>query len=165
MAFLSKGQLKWLWLALVLIVLDQASKWWVFTQLEYKEQIPITTFFNLVHHHNPGAAFSFLASAGGWQRWLFMALALLVSVVLTVWLSRIKEQRWVEPLGLAGIIAGALGNGIDRVYHGFVVDFLQFYIPDSDLPPWPSFNVADIAICVGVGFLIVDMLFLERKRR
>lgn len=154
-----------LWLSLALIILDQLTKWLVVLNMDYQESNVITSFFNLVYHRNYGAAFSFLASEGGWQRWLFTVLAIFVTIVLSVWLAKIKEKRWVEPLGLACIIAGALGNAIDRLYHGFVVDFLQFYIPNSDLPPWPSFNVADIAICFGVACMIVDMLFLERKRR
>jgi len=152
----------WLWysLSLLIIVLDQLSKYWVSASLEYGQPVVFTSFFNFTLLHNPGAAFSFLSSAGGWQRWLFTAIAAVVSLVLVVWLARVAHRRW-EALALALILGGALGNLYDRVLLGYVVDFIVVHYKGCY---WPAFNLADSAITLGAGVLILDMLMGKDKR-
>jgi signal peptidase II len=145
--------LKWLSLSAVIIVLDQLSKWVISSQFELYETVAVLPSFNLVLAHNYGAAFSFLAGAGGWQRWFFTGLAIIVSIVLTVWLSRLKSNAKLEAISLALILGGAIGNVIDRVLHGYVIDFLDVYYGSYH---WPAFNIADSAICVGAVLLILD---------
>ena len=152
----------WLWysLALLIIVLDQLSKQCVSASLEYGQPVAFTAFFNFTLLHNPGAAFSFLSSAGGWQRWFFTAIAAVISLVLVVWLARVAHRRW-EALALALILGGALGNLYDRVLLGYVVDFIVVHYKDYY---WPAFNLADSAITLGAGVLIFDMLMGKDKR-
>lgn len=155
------GMLKWLWLSLVVIVLDQITKWTIVLQLEYGEVVNVFPTFNLTHVYNPGAAWSFLANAGGWQRWFFAGIAAAVSVALVVWLRRLpRSDGWVA-VAVALILGGALGNLIDRVLLGHVIDFLDFYWPPSNgwtASHFPAFNVADCGITVGAGMLVVDMI-------
>lgn len=146
----------WFWygLAFVIIALDQLSKMWVSASLEYGEPIVFTSFFNFTLLHNTGAAFSFLSDAGGWQRWFFGAVALVVSTVLLVWIARLeKHKRW-EAFALALILGGAIGNLYDRLVLGYVVDFIVVHYKHH---VWPAFNVADSAITVGAGMLLWDM--------
>jgi signal peptidase II len=145
--------LKWLNLSAVIILLDQLSKWIVSAQLDLYDSIAVMPSFNLVLAHNYGAAFSFLAGAGGWQRWFFTGLAIIVAVVLTVWMSRLKSEAKWEAISLALILGGAVGNVIDRVLHGYVIDFIDVYYGSYH---WPAFNIADSAICVGAVMLIID---------
>ncbi|HEY0635534.1 MAG TPA: signal peptidase II [Gammaproteobacteria bacterium] len=154
--------LKWLWLSVVVVALDQASKWWATTALQYQEQVAVMPFFDLTLRYNYGAAFSFLADAGGWQRWFFAAIALLAASAITLWLRRLEaHQRW-EAGALALILGGALGNLWDRLWHGYVIDFiLLYYGPHA----WPAFNIADSAISLGAAMLVLDMLFLQRQRK
>lgn len=152
----------WLALAFVVLVLDQATKLAILQWVELYERIPLTSFINITHHENPGAAFSFLASASGWQRWFFTVLALAVSGVIVVWLWRLRSGgQLVLPLALALVLGGALGNVLDRVRLGHVVDFIQVLIAGW---PFPSFNVADSAITVGAALLIIDALFLSGRQ-
>jgi len=142
----------WLSLAALIIVLDQLSKLWISSHFFYGESLPVIHFFNLVLAHNTGAAFSFLNDAGGWQRWLFSAIAL----VAAVWIVRLLRQHAHETLfclALALVLGGALGNLIDRVAYGYVVDFIDIYYEDWH---FPAFNVADSAISVGAALLILD---------
>lgn len=148
----SKPTTFWRWLlwAAVVIVLDQLSKQWIIANfVEYQAQA-ITSFFNLVRVHNPGAAFSFLADAGGWQRWFFTGLALVASVLI-LWMLRTNKGGWLPAFGLGSILGGALGNLIDRLLHGHVIDFLDFYWKQSH---FPAFNLADSAITLGVILLL-----------
>ena len=152
----------WLWLSLVVVLLDQATKWLVMTSLEPFEVIKVVPNLNLTLMFNTGAAFSFLAEAGGWQRWLFAAFALGVSGALVVWLLRLQAHERALALALALIVGGAIGNLIDRVLLGHVIDFIQVYLPFIPLAmfnPWPAFNLADSAISVGVIVLLVEALF------
>lgn len=149
---------KWLGLALLIIVLDHLTKWWVSSTLEYQEFIPVLPFFSLVRVHNTGAAFSFLADAGGWQRWFFVTISVAASVLLVFWLSRLKQQQWLLAVALSLVLGGAVGNLIDRLWFGYVVDFIQLYYRDFYLP---AFNVADSAITVGAALLIWDALFAK----
>lgn len=153
----------WMLLAGVLAVVDQLTKLAIVRWVDLYEKIPLNSFINITHHRNTGAAFSFLADAGGWQRWFFTALATVVSAVIIVWIYRLRHAgQWVLTGGLALVLGGAIGNLIDRVRLGYVVDFFQVLIAGW---PFPSFNVADAAISVGAGLLIVDALFISGREQ
>lgn len=156
----------WLGLALLVIVLDQVTKTLIVGQFQLHESVRITSFFNIVRAHNTGAAFSFLASAAGWQRWFFVGLGIAASVFI-VWMLRRHPEQTLFCLAISLILGGALGNVIDRLLHGYVVDFLDFHwLFLSPLFPgghFPAFNVADSAITGGAIGLIVDEL--RRVRR
>lgn len=145
--------LKWLKLSALVIVIDQLSKWLMSSWLDLHQTVAVVPFFNLTLAHNYGAAFSFLAAAGGWQRWFFTLLALVVSTALIIWMKKLKPHARLEAAALAMILGGALGNLIDRVIFGYVVDFLDVYVGNYH---WPAFNVADSAICIGAVLLIFD---------
>ena len=119
---------------------------------EYADRLTITSYFDLVRYHNEGAAFSFLADAGGWQKWFFTAIAAIASIFIVYLLKKHHTEKLFS-LGLALVLGGALGNLYDRVTLGYVVDFLSFHVNDLY---WPAFNVADSAISVGVGILLLD---------
>ncbi|MEO1767982.1 signal peptidase II [Thiobacter aerophilum] len=151
---LKARRFSWYGLAVVLIALDQASKAWVTTHFLPGEQRTVTPFFNLVLAHNTGAAFSLLAEAGGWQRVFFIAVALIATAVIVWLIERHREEpRFCFALSL--ILGGALGNLIDRLRLGYVVDFLDFHAAGWH---WPAFNVADTAITVGALLLVWDSL-------
>jgi signal peptidase II len=145
--------LKWLNLSALVIIFDQLSKWLMSTWLSLHETVAVLPFFNFTLAHNRGAAFSFLSSAGGWQRWFFVFLALGVSAVLIVWLKKLNQQARLEAASLALILGGAIGNVIDRLYHGYVIDFIDIFYGSYH---WPAFNIADSAICIGAVLLIFD---------
>jgi len=149
---------RWLLLAALVIVLDQYSKWLVLQHFELYQTLRLTAWFNLTLAYNTGAAFSFLNDAGGWQRWLFVVLAVVISGVLLVWLRRAQQLRQ-QALALALVIGGAIGNVIDRVRLGYVIDFIDWHYRDWH---WPVFNLADSAISVGVVLLIADSLLNDR---
>ncbi len=143
----------WLWLSLLLIVADQVTKWLAVANLEYLTPVPVIDgFWNWTLVHNYGAAFSFLSDAGGWQKWFFAGLAAVVSVVMALWLRLTPRADWRNALPLALVIAGAIGNLIDRVRYGYVVDFIDWYVGKHH---WPAFNVADSAIVVGAVLLVL----------
>lgn len=148
---------RWLALAALIIAADQYSKWLVLATLQFGETVVMTPFFNWTLTFNPGAAFSFLAAAGGWQRWLFTLLGLGVSAWVVVMLRQSLQQRLLS-FGLSLLLGGALGNVIDRFRFGAVVDFIQLHVGDYY---WPAFNVADSAICVGVGLILWTQLRQE----
>lgn len=145
--------LKWLNLSALVIVLDQLSKWLMSNWLDLYETVAVMPFFNLTLAHNYGAAFSFLASAGGWQRWFFVVLAVAISITLVIWLKKLQHHARLEAAALALILGGAIGNVIDRLIYGYVVDFLDVYYGSYH---WPAFNIADSAICAGAILLIFD---------
>lgn len=145
--------LKWLWLSLLVLVLDQASKLAVDGGMRLYESIALFPGFNLTYVHNFGAAFSLLAHAGGWQRWLFSGLAIAISSWITVWLTRLQKHEVLMAVALSLVLGGAIGNLIDRVAYGYVIDFLDVYYQDWH---WPAFNVADSAICIGVGLMMLE---------
>lgn len=147
------GAARWYGLAAGVIVLDQLSKAVVLALLRTGDSVPVTPFFNWVLTWNPGAAFSFLADSGGWQRWFFTGLALLVGGWIA-WLLRQPQPR-AQAGALALILGGALGNAIDRVRFGAVVDFVDLHVAGWH---WPAFNVADSAICVGAALLIWEQM-------
>ncbi|WNC67635.1 signal peptidase II [Thalassotalea nanhaiensis] len=149
----SNTGLRWLWLAIVMLILDQLTKQSVVALMDYRESINVLPFFNLTYVHNPGAAFSFLADQGGWQRWFFTAIAGVVSILLVVWMAKTPKQDKLIAISFALILSGAVGNLIDRMMFGYVIDFLDFYVGNKH---WPAFNVADSAIFVGAGLMILD---------
>lgn len=158
--------LRWLWLSLAVVVLDQASKWIAVSELEAYRPEALTSWLYMTLMYNEGSAFSFLASAGGWQRWLFAGFAFIVTGALIEWIRRLKSDERVLAMALAMIVGGAIGNLIDRVVAGAVVDFIQVYlrfIPLDIFNPWPAFNLADSAIFVGVGLLILGSFTSEHE--
>lgn len=157
------GQLVWLWLSVLVIALDQASKHWFEHNLSLYEQIVvIPDLFSWTLAYNKGAAFSFLADQGGWQRWFFALVALVASVVLFIWMKRLKSHERLLAAGLALVLGGALGNLYDRVVLGHVVDFILVHWQDRWF--FPAFNLADSAITVGAGILILDMIINKEQK-
>ena len=159
--FLGRSGWRWLPLVLLVIVADQLSKGWIEANYQLGESAPVLPVLDIIRLHNPGAAFSFLAGAGGWQRWFFIVLALGVSVVLLWWLRSVYEaaERRLT-LALSLILAGAIGNVIDRIEHGYVVDFIHVHWGNAY---FPAFNIADAALTVGAALMIFDA-FLEWRR-
>jgi signal peptidase II len=145
--------LVWLWLAVSIILIDQLTKFWAVSSLEPYQPIVIFPIFNLTLAFNHGAAFSFLGDAGGWQRWLFILLAVGVSMILVLWLAKTPKSQQVLVLGLTLILAGAIGNVIDRIYLYYVIDFIDFHWGSWH---YPTFNIADIAITFGALLLVWD---------
>ena len=152
----------WVWLLVTatVILFDWQTKQWVSSSLELYRPQEVFSWLNITLAHNYGAAFSFLSKAGGWQRWFFIVLASGVSLVLLIWLLRLHRREWVTGLGLALILGGAIGNLVDRVQLGYVVDFIDVHFGGWH---YPAFNVADSAITCGVTLLLLDMLFFSRK--
>ena len=142
----------WLWLSALVIVIDQITKRIVDTTMQLYQSIELIPYFQLTYMRNQGAAFSFLSGAGGWQRWFFIGLAVIASVFICFWLKKLnRSQRW-EAIAWSLVLGGALGNLIDRILYGYVIDFLDVYVGDWH---WPAFNVADSAITVGVVMLVL----------
>ena len=155
--------IRWLWIAVLIVAVDQLTKLWIENTMELGDHFFVLPVFNIVRAHNEGAAFNFLADAGGWQRWAFSVFAVGASVALVYWLRTVSlATHALLASGLALILGGAVGNVIDRIEHGFVVDFLQVHWGDAY---FPSFNVADAAISVGAGFVIIDALLDARRER
>jgi signal peptidase II len=151
----------WMVVSSLVVAFDQLTKWMILKWVPLYDKIPVNSFLNITHQRNTGAAFSFLAGASGWQRWFFIGLATIVSIVIIAWLWRIRKQGpAILAAGLALVLGGAIGNVVDRVMLGSVVDFIQVYIGSW---PFPSFNIADSAITVGAVFLIIDALFLSGR--
>ena len=153
--------LVWVGLSIVAIILDQWTKWIATEHLIYGQQNPVLPFLNWTLLHNYGAAFSFLSDAGGWQRYFFTGLAGVVSIIFLFWLMRMPKKMMVLPAAIALILGGAVGNLIDRVSLGYVVDFIHFYYNNSH---FPAFNIADSAITLGTILLLIDTFFLEKQR-
>ncbi len=151
--------LKWLWLSALVAALDLATKAVASHYLVLYQPVPVFPGFNWTLAHNSGAAFSFLASESGWQRWFFSVIALVVSIGITIWMKRLPStQTWLA-VALALVLGGAIGNLWDRVTLGYVVDFIDVYYQQSH---WPAFNIADSAISIGAVLLIVDSFRGER---
>ena len=153
--------MRWLTFSFIVIVLDQLSKLWMSSHFAYLESYPITAFFNVVLVHNTGASFSLLSDAGGWQRWLFSGIASAASVWI-LWLLHKHQQEKLFCLALAFILGGALGNLIDRLAYGYVVDFLDFYWNEHH---FPAFNVADAAINLGAALLLWDSFTKKPEKK
>ena len=146
--------LRFLWISAIAFILDQWSKYTVIDSMSLYQSIQVLPFFNFTYVHNYGAAFSFLENAGGWQRWFFTAIAVVVSVVILWWLKQSPRSQKMLPVAFAFILGGALGNVYDRLVHGYVIDFLDFYVNNYHCP---AFNIADSAIFIGAALLIIDM--------
>ena len=155
------GMLPWLGLALIILIADQFTKVMITGYYQLGDSTTVTRFFNVVRAHNTGAAFSFLAGASGWQRWFFTAIGI-VAALFIVWMLRSHSSQKLFAFAMACILGGAVGNVIDRVAHGYVVDFLQFHYAG-----WyfPSFNIADSAITIGAIALILDEVLRVRRAR
>lgn len=146
-------QMKWLWISLLVVVLDQATKLIAESLLTPHQPVNLLPFFDWYLTYNTGAAFSFLANAGGWQRWLFTAIAIVISVVIVQWIRKLPPEETMTAFSLSLILGGAIGNLIDRVYLGHVIDYIQVWLGNY---PWPAFNIADAAISVGAALLILS---------
>ena len=153
--------LPWLVLALILLIADQFTKVLILGYYQLGDSSPVTGFFNIVRVHNSGAAFSFLSSASGWQRWFFTAIGLGAAVFI-VYMLRAHPGQKLFSFALACILGGAIGNVIDRLLHGYVVDFLDFHYAGTH---FPAFNIADSAISIGAACLILDELLSVRRAR
>lgn len=163
--------IKWLVICALVILVDQGTKIYAESMLAYGDPVSVFTGFNFTLLHNKGAAFSFLSNAGGWQRWFFTALSSIVSIMLFIWLKKTETHKIALSLGLTLILAGALGNLIDRVAYGYVIDFIQVYYFDQGciwgfspsyflgqyVCNWPAFNIADSSIFIGAACLIIDI--------
>lgn len=143
---------KWYGISAVVIALDLYTKHLIEAAFAYGDMLTINSFFDLVRYHNQGAAFSFLADAGGWQKWFFSGISVVAAIVITYLIQKHRTEK-LFCVGLALVLGGAIGNLYDRVTLGYVVDFLNFHYQDLY---WPAFNVADSAICIGVGLLLLD---------
>jgi signal peptidase II len=159
----SASGIRWLWISVLVIAVDQLTKLWIERTMVLGDSFHVLPVLDIVRAHNPGAAFSFLADAGGWQRWGFTLLAVGVSIALVVWLRRLAlTTHAMLAFGLALILGGAIGNVIDRVEHGYVVDFVLVHWGSSY---FPAFNVADSAISIGAVLVILDAILEGRRKK
>ena len=156
-----QGMLPWLILAVIIILADQFTKTLILGYYKLGDSTPVTSFFNIVRVHNSGAAFSFLAGAGGWQRWFFTGIGAIATIFI-LWMLRSHHAQKLFAFALACILGGAIGNVIDRLLHGYVVDFLDFYYGAWH---FPAFNIADSAITIGAISLILDEILRVRRGR
>ena len=155
------GMLTWLGLALIILLADQFTKVLIVGNYVLGDSTYVTNFFNVVRAHNTGAAFSFLAGAGGWQRWFFTGIGV-VAAIFMVWMLKSHSGQKLFSFAIALILGGAIGNVIDRLWHGYVVDFLDFHWKTMH---FPAFNIADSAISVGAVCLILDELLRVRRAK
>lgn len=150
----------WIWLSVLVIVIDQISKRVVDTSMHLYQTIELLPYFQLTYLRNQGAAFSFLSGAGGWQRWFFIGLAVVASILICFWMKKLESSQRREAIAWALVLGGALGNLIDRILYGYVIDFLDVFYGNWH---WPAFNVADSAITVGVILLLADSFLPSRQ--
>jgi len=153
---------KWLGLSALVILLDQSTKLIAVNSLALYESIAIFPGFNLTLLYNTGAAFSFLSNAGGWQRWFFIGLAMLISLFIVFWMRSLKKDNYWLLVALALVLGGAIGNVIDRIYLGYVIDFIDIYYQTNH---WPAFNIADSSITIGAIMLIIDAIWLNQPAK
>ena len=151
---------RWYVVAIFVLIVDQLTKYAITQNFLYGEYSNIFPGLGFTLVHNTGAAFSFLSDAGGWQRWLFLIISLVVSIVLMVWLYRLKASQFFLSISLALILGGALGNLYDRIFLGYIIDFIDFYY---NLHHWPAFNIADASITLGAVFLIFESFLVSKK--
>ncbi|GLR77117.1 signal peptidase II [Aliivibrio sifiae] len=161
---LKESGLRWLWLAGIIFMADISIKLFVMKEMSYgwANRIEVLPFFNFLYVHNYGAAFSFLSDQAGWQRWFFTGIAVAVCGLLGYWMRKAPQTDKLNNMAYALIIGGAIGNVFDRLVHGFVVDYLDFYWGNYH---WPAFNLADAAICIGAGLIILDGLRSNKKEQ
>lgn len=150
------------WLVALVLLLDQLSKQVVIANMQLFDSIELLPVFNLTYVRNYGAAFSFLSDAGGWQRWFFTLIAVVISIVLAVWLAKNKPEQTKLNLALTLVLGGAIGNLIDRSVYGYVIDFLHVYYQNWH---YPAFNLADSAICIGAALLIWDSFSSDEAKK
>lgn len=162
MSVLKNTGLSYLAISLIFIVLDQVTKIWILNNLDLYQDINILPFFDITHVHNYGAAFSFLSDQGGWQRYFFTIIAVVISVLLIYWMYKTPKRQKTLLWAYCLILGGAIGNVADRINYGYVVDFLHFYYQSWS---FPAFNVADIAISIGAFLLIVDALIEYKNEK
>ncbi len=162
---------RWLWLSALVLCLDQASKWLAAARLTFQRPEPLSSFLSLTLTYNTGAAFSFLSDQGGWQRWALAAFAAVISLGILLWLLRLDRRERFIAAGLALILGGALGNLMDRLVLGYVVDFIDFHHPALGGWPgfsadgrWPAFNLADSVIGLGVALVLLGETIVRRRR-
>ena len=146
-------QLRWLWISLLVVILDQVAKQIAEAQLTPHQAVNLFPYFDWYLTYNTGAAFSFLANAGGWQRWLFTVIAIIISIVIVQWVRKLPSEDTLTAASLCLILGGAIGNLIDRVYLGHVIDYIQVWLGSY---PFPAFNIADASISVGAALLILS---------
>ncbi|PKF61224.1 lipoprotein signal peptidase [Psychromonas sp. psych-6C06] len=159
---IEKSGLRWLWITAVLLILDQATKYWTVQALDLYESYEVLSFFNFTYARNYGAAFSFLGDAGGWQKYLFTSIAFAVSAYLLYSLKNNSVNKRWENIAFSLVLSGAIGNVMDRLMFGYVVDFLDF---DLGFYRWPTFNVADIAIFIGAAMIILASLLYPEEQK
>ena len=152
--------LRWLWLTLLCLLLDQITKHWVAGAFSLYESITILPIFSITYVHNPGAAFSFLADQDGWQRWFFTAIATIASIIFIVWLAKTPRSQTLLSIAFALLLSGAMGNLIDRVLFGYVIDFLDFHWSGKH---FPAFNIADSMIFIGAALMMLDSFTAENN--
>ena len=156
----AQSGLRWLWLGVIFLIIDQVTKLWVAANFELFETVAVIPMFSFTYVHNEGAAFSFLGSAGGWQRWFFTAIAVVISSLLLYWMRALDKSEKLLAIAYSLVLSGAIGNLIDRVSYGYVIDFIHLYYESYQ---WPVFNVADISICVGAGLIIFEAITAKDK--
>lgn len=149
----SQTGLRWWWLTLTFLIIDQITKHWVAGSFDLYESVNLLPFFSFTYVHNTGAAFSFLADQGGWQRWFFTAIATVASIVFIVWLSKTPKENKLLSIAFALMLSGAVGNLIDRALLGYVIDFIDFHWANYH---FPAFNIADSAIFIGAVLMIAE---------
>ncbi len=157
----------WLWITLIFLAIDQATKLWADANLAPVFGGPIIEVmphFDLNLAYNYGAAFSFLGNQDGWQRWFFTAIAAAISILLIVWMRKTPVHKKLQNIGMALVLSGALGNLYDRVAYGYVIDFIDWYL-SKDGYHWPTFNIADSVILIGVGLLLIDSFKNPEKNK
>ncbi len=154
--------LKYLWISVLVIIADQATKWIANSELDYHQAVAVFPYFEWYLSYNSGAAFSFLADAGGWQRWFFLVLAIIISLVILFWIKKLREDEKSTAIALCLILGGAIGNVIDRALLGYVIDFIQVWLGSY---PWPAFNVADSSIFVGAAILIISGMINPQDKK
>ena len=154
--------LRWLWLTLLCLILDQVTKHWVAGSFELYESVSVFPIFSLTYVHNLGAAFSFLADQGGWQRWFFTAIASIASIVFIVWLAKTPKSQTLISIAFALMLSGALGNLIDRALFGYVIDFLDFHWSGKH---FPAFNIADSMIFIGASLMILESFINDENKQ
>ena len=152
--------LRWYILSAFVVLADQLTKNIVTENFLYGENLNVFSGVNLILIHNAGAAFSFLSDAGGWQRWLFLLISLIVSIILAAWLYRLKKTQFFMPLSLSLILGGAIGNLIDRIFLGYIIDFIDIFYKSYH---WPVFNIADASITLGVAIFIINNLVVSKN--
>lgn len=155
-----KNAWPWLLLSVIVIAIDQLSKLYLNAHLTLGQPVEVLPFFNLTLAYNTGAAFSFLGEQAGWQIWVFASISLVVSIILMVWLLKTPRSEALLACSLSLILGGAVGNSIDRVLYGYVIDFADFHIGSWH---FATFNVADSAVCIGAGLLIIHLVFFSKK--